>query len=169
MDKNSDFSQIIWRTEKRKIKDLKFYPNNPRFANEKDFQDLEKSIEKFNLADPLIINHDNTVIGGNFRLKVLQKKGIEEIDVRVPSRPLSKEEADELNLRLNKNQGRWDWGLLANFNESLLNEVGFSEEELKNITDFDFEDIQNTEDRERKFKDILVTCPHCQKSFNIKV
>ena len=36
----------------------------------------------------------------------------------------------ELNLRLNRNLGEWDYNLLANFNEEELLNVGFTSEEL---------------------------------------
>ena len=39
----------------------------------------------------------------------------------------------ELNLRLNKNVGEWDWNLLAEFDENLLADIGFSSEELDDI------------------------------------
>jgi DNA modification methylase len=47
------------------------------------------------------------------------------------------ERAKELSLRLNKNTGDWDWDLLAEFDESLLTDVGFSSEELDDIFDLD--------------------------------
>ncbi len=81
---------IKWSTAKRKVKDLKPCEWNPRQATEKQTQDLTKSIEKFNLADPLIINTDNVLIGGHFRLKVLKDKGIAEVDVRVPKGSIRK-------------------------------------------------------------------------------
>ena len=132
--------EIKWQNEKRKVKDLKLFEGNPREATEKQVEDLIKSLAKFNLADPLIINTDNTVISGNFRLKLLKEKEIKEIDVRVPSRTLTKKEADELNLRLNKNVGQWDYDILANFDEKLLKEVGFESEELDEIFGLDIVD-----------------------------
>jgi DNA modification methylase len=148
-------NKIIWRSEKRKLKDLKFFEGNPRRANEKQKQDLEKSLERFNLADPLIINTDGTVIGGNFRLKILKEKfdSETEIDVRVPNRTLTRQEAEELNLRLNKNQGEWDLDVLANFDEELLKEVGWGEEEIEEIFHLEtFEDEFNFEEEIKKIK-----------------
>lgn len=43
----------------------------------------------------------------------------------------------ELNLRLNKNTGEFDWDLLAKFDESFLSEVGFSTDELDDIFKLD--------------------------------
>jgi len=43
----------------------------------------------------------------------------------------------ELNLRLNRNLGEWDFKLLADFDESLLATIGFSSEELDDVFDID--------------------------------
>ena len=144
--------KIIRRSEKRKISDLKPFEGNPRKATEKEIKDLTKSLEKFNLADPLIINTNNEVIGGNFRLRLLKQKGIKEIDVRVPSRTLTREEAEELNLRLNKNLGLWDNEILANFSEELLKEVGWSGEELDDIFGIEMEEEF---DEQKEFEKVI--------------
>ena len=117
--------KIIWKTEKRKLSDLKPCEWNPRKASKKQTDDLGRSLEKFSLADPLIINTDNTLVGGHFRTKVLKEKGVDEVDVRVPNRELTEEEVKELNIRLNKNSGEFDWDLLANFDMDFLQDVGF--------------------------------------------
>ncbi len=124
--------KLIWKNEKRKLGELKSFPGNPRKSDEKQEADLDKSLDRFSLADPFIINTDNVIVGGNFRhRRMLKKYGKEQIvDVRVPSRKLTGEEAKELNLRLNKNQGSWDNDLLAKFGEDLLKYVGFGGEEL---------------------------------------
>ncbi|XOB46639.1 MAG: DNA modification methylase [Candidatus Nealsonbacteria bacterium] len=125
--------KITWKSEKREISKLKPFEGNPRKANEKEVNDLTKSLDRFNLADPLIINTTGEIIGGNFRFSLLKKKGIKDVDVRVPNRKLSRKEAEELNLRLNKNQGLWDFDILANLSEDLLKDSGFSSEELDKI------------------------------------
>lgn len=131
---------IEWRTEKRKLQELKSMEGNPRQATEKQVKDLTRSLEQFNLAAPLIINTDNTIIEGHFRFKILKDNGHKEIDVRIPNRKLTQEEVRELNLRLNKNLGEWDIDLLANFGEDSLSDIGFSSEELDNIFDLDVDE-----------------------------
>ena len=131
--------KIKWHTEKRKLADLKDWERNPRQATAKQKEDLEKSLNRFDLADPLIINTDNTIIGGHFRKRILKEKGIEEVDVRIPSRKLTDKEVEELNLRLNKNLGEWNLDLLANFSEDLLKDVGF-DDELDEIFGLDIAD-----------------------------
>lgn len=138
-------TKVIWRTERRKVSDLIPFQGNPRQASEKETVDLRKSLARFNVAEPLVVNTTGEVIGGNFRLRLLREKGVKEVDVRVPDRRLAKREVDELNLRLNKNQASWDLGLLAHFSENLLKDVGWIPDELDEIfgvaapDKFDFE------------------------------
>lgn len=124
---------ITWTSEKRKINELIPADYNPRNLTDKQAKDLNESLTRFNLADPIVINKDNKVIGGHQRLKILTKKGIDEADVRVPDRQLSEKEEKELNLRLNKNLGEWDYDLLAEFDMEMLADIGFDSKELDNI------------------------------------
>ncbi len=126
---------INWHNEKRRIKDIVPYVANPRQITEKQAKDLKASLAKFGLADPLIINTNNELIGGHQRKKILETLlGVApdfEIDVRVPDRELSIDEARELNVRLNKNAGQWDFDILANnFELDDLLEWGFEKSEL---------------------------------------
>ena len=125
--------KINWTTESIEIKDLIPAKYNPRKWPDNETRHLTESIDKFSLADPLIINKNNTVIGGHFRLKILKEKGISNADVRVPNRLLDEAEEKELNLRLNKNLGDWDYDLLADFDENLLADIGFESDELDKI------------------------------------
>lgn len=103
---------------------------NPRKLSDKQASDLRASLERFGLADPIVVNVGGGVIGGHQRIKVLADLGIEEADVRVPSRKLNDAEERELNVRLNKNLGDWDWQRLGDFDRDLLLDAGFEEGEL---------------------------------------
>lgn len=140
--------KITWKNETRKIKDLIPADYNPRQLTEKQAKQLKKSLEKFDLAEPVVINKDNTIIGGHQRLHIMSLLGKTECDVRVPAEQISPELERELNLRLNKNTGEWDWDALANnFELDFLKEVGFDDKELdkllgireKNDDDFELE------------------------------
>ena len=102
---------LTWRTEKRKIKDLKLFDGNPRKMSDKQAEQLLESLKKFNYVELIAIDQNNRVIAGNMRVQALKKLGRddEEIEVRVPSRPLTEEEAREYLLRSNKNTGEWDY------------------------------------------------------------
>lgn len=125
------------------INDLKFSEYNPRQATEKEFEDLKRSILTFGIVDPIIVNsapnRKNVVIGGHFRVNVCKQIGIDTVPVVYVNIP-ELEREQELNLRLNKNLGRWDWDLLANFDEELLKEVGFESGELDTIFGLDIDE-----------------------------
>ena len=109
---------------------------NPRKWNEAQTNALKESITKFGIVDPIICNSApermNTVIGGHFRLKVAKDLGHTEMPVvYVNIADIEKEK--ELNVRLNKNLGEFDFELLKDFGEAFLGEMGFSTEELDNI------------------------------------
>ena len=147
-----------WHSEKRNIADLKPAEYNPRQATEKEVQDLTTSIERFDLADPIVINRNNTVIGGHFRIRILKSKNITEVDVRVPDKQLTREEERELNLRLNKNLGSFDFDMLANLgDDDLLTDVGF--------TDFDLGLAVAKGEGRLLYYHKDVECPFCHKQF----
>lgn len=119
-----------------KIDDLKPSQYNPRKWDEQTINSLKESIVRFGLVDPIIVNSSterkNVVIGGHFRLKVAKELGYKEMPVIYLNIP-DIEKEKELNLRLNKNTGDWDYGLLSQFDTSLLINVGFKSEEIDDI------------------------------------
>src|SRR3989338_4814184 len=124
------------------ISELKSADYNPRRHDADAVDQLKISIERYGMVDPIIVNcapeRMNIVIGGHMRIKSAKELGIESIPVVYVNIPdVAKEK--ELNLRLNKNTGEWDLELLAEFDESLLDDVGFSSEEIDEI--FEIEDI----------------------------
>lgn len=137
-----------------KIGDLKPSEYNPRSWNEDTTEQLTESIKRFGLVDPILVNgseqRKNIVIGGHFRLKVAKDLGLTEIPVVYLDIP-EEEKERELNLRLNKNQGDWDWDLLSEFDESLLDDIGFSSEELDTIFDIEVDEPENF-DLEKELK-----------------
>ncbi len=123
-------ASVAWLNQQRRLGDLKNWPKNPRKLSDRDARELERSLRRFGYADPIIINADNEIIGGHQRRIVSLSAGLmsadEVVDVRVPDRLLSPRECEELAIRLNRNQGSWDWDLLANnFDERDLFDWGF--------------------------------------------
>ena len=118
------------------ISELKAAEYNPRRWDAVAEKQLAESIERYGIVDPLLVNdapeRKNVVIGGHFRLEVLKKLGFTEVPVVYINIP-DLEREKELNIRLNKNTGEFDWDLLAKFDEEFLSEVGFSSEELDDI------------------------------------
>lgn len=125
--------KLEWHTEKRRLSDLKPYKGNPRQMTKDQFEQLKKSVKKFNLVEIPAINTDNTLIAGNQRKNILKalKREDEEIEVRVPNRKLTPEEVWEYNIRSNLNTGSFDFDILANDNdEGDLLDLGFDKMQL---------------------------------------
>ena len=119
--------------ETRKISELKFAEYNPRTISKKQFKDLKASLSKFGLIDPIIINsskdRNNIIIGGHQRSRAWLDLGNDTIPCVILDLPINDEM--ELNLRLNKNGGKFDDDLLLNyFDEELLFDVGFTVNDL---------------------------------------
>ncbi len=113
---------------------------NPRRWDETAKEQLKQSIVRFGLVDPLIVNNatnrKNVVIGGHFRLAVAKELKIADVPV-VYVNIVDIEKERELNIRLNKNLGEFDWNKLADFDESILADIGFSSEEIDEIFGID--------------------------------
>lgn len=148
-----------------KASSLKASTYNPRKWDQSAIDGLTESIKRFGLVDPLLVNgskdRKNIVIGGHFRLKVAKDLGFKEVPVIYLDIPDEAKER-ELNLRLNKNQGDWDYELLAEFDESLLADVGFDSEELDSIFDIDV-DEPDSFDLEKELKKLDITKITVQK------
>lgn len=123
-----------------KISDLIPADYNPRKWDEQTTQNLKDSIKEFGMVDPILVNgsknRKNIVIGGHFRLKCAKDLGFTEVPVVYLDIPDENREK-ELNIRLNKNLGDWDYSLLSEFDESLLSNIGFSSEEIDDIFDLE--------------------------------
>ena len=139
------------KIEKIKINKLKPAFYNPRQISTKQYKDLKESIEKFDLVDPIIVNKCLTVVGGHQRLKICKELRYTEIDCVVLD--LSKEEERELNIRLNKSGGEWDFDLLSNFEIEELKDWGFKEIELG----LNIDKIENTEEQKDDSYIITIT------------
>ena len=149
--------QLSWKTEKRKVRDLVEYDGNPRIISDRQMEILQDSLNRYSLAEIPAINLDNKVLAGNQRLKalVLMGKADEEIDVRVPSRKLTKKEAEEYLLLSNRSGGEWNWDALQEFSPDLLLDLGFDDNDLSRIWDDLLEihdDSFNTEKALKKAK-----------------
>lgn len=96
---------------------IKPNPNNPRTIKGGKLAKLKKSISEFPemmQMRPIIVDEDYVIIGGNMRLKALEKLGYKEID---PSwvkmiEGLSEEQKKEFVVKDNLNYGEWDWDIL---------------------------------------------------------
>ena len=152
-----------------KVSDLIFAEYNPRELTKDQHQDLKDSITRFGFVDPLIVNthkeRKNILVGGHQRLKIAKELSYSEVPcVEIELTP---EKEKELNVRLNKNTGQWDWDSLANyFDAGELLKWGFTEDELQftepeevqGLTDDD--DVPEVEESITKQGDLWILGEH---------
>ncbi len=130
---------------------------NPRKHSKEQMDQLKKSIKRFSMVDPIIVNsapdRKGVVIGGHFRMEAAKELGMATVPVvylNIPDINLEK----ELNLRLNANTGEFDFDLLANFDESFLAEVGFLSEDLDSI--FQMDETPEVFDLQKELKKLKI-------------
>ena len=134
------------KIESRKLFTLEFAEYNPRTISKKQFKDLKKSIIEFGIVAPIVVNinkdRENVIVGGHQRVRALQDLGHESVLCALVDLPLQEEM--KLNLRLNKNGGKFDDDMLINyFDEEVLFEVGFTANDLDiNIDKYEDNQLQ---------------------------
>jgi len=97
-------------------------PYNPRKdlkPDDRQYQQLVRSIDEFGFVEPLVWNtRTGNLVGGHQRFKVLLAQGVQKVQVSVIDLPMAKEKA--LNVALNKISGAWDNDKLAELLDELL-------------------------------------------------
>ena len=133
-------------------------PWNPRAWDDAASSHLRESIERFGFVDPLIVNsypeRKNIIIGGHFRWTIAKSLGLAKVPVVYI--PLTEDKERELNLRLNRNTGEWDYDLLKEFDTSLLLEVGFDNKDLGEMWNDALETEEDGFDADKELAKIVV-------------
>ncbi len=151
--------KLSWHTETRTVAELVPNPKNPRTMSPKQVDDLQKSLTKYGVVEPPVIDTDNRVIAGHQRLAALKMLGREKekVPVRVPNRKLTKREYDQYLLTSNRVHGDFDWEKLAeNFDIDTVLASGFDDADLAIM----FDDIMVEDDEfeiEKELKKIKKT------------
>ena len=83
-----------------KIDDLKFAEYNPRKISSKEMIKLKNSLKEFGFVQSIIINQDNTIVGGHQRVKAARELGM--IKVPCVTVDLDKEKEKALNIALHR-------------------------------------------------------------------
>ncbi len=143
---------ITWIRGSRRVDEIIPNSGNPRCITKHDQDHLRKSLEIFGMCQPLVLNTDGMIIGGHQRYQVLCKMKVPEVDCYIPNRFLEKEEVAELTIRLNRNQGDWDYEMLANgYSPDDLVDFGFT------IEDLHLEEIPGSDPSEEEGKKLRAT------------
>lgn len=135
-------------------------PLNPRLWSEKATEDLEQSIKRFGLTEPLLVNaypkRKNRILSGHFRWTIAKKLGLKTVPVVFVNIASEKKER-ELLLRMNANQGAWDFDLLKSFDIDLLLDVGFDTGDLSAVFDDNLDVEDDGFDEEKAVEEALNT------------
>lgn len=121
-----------------KIDDLIGAEYNPRKLSLEQKQTIKDSIARFGLVDPVLVNINKArkgiIIGGHQRTMIARELGFKKMPCIELDLTLEKEK--ELNVRLNKNTGEFDFDLLSeHFEDSELISWGFDEDDLEFFDD----------------------------------
>ena len=151
------------------INTLKEYEKNAKLHPQEQIEQIKKSIQEFNMIDPIGVWKDNSIIEGNGRYKACMQLGIKEVPI-IRLDHLSDEERKAYTLAHNKltmnsdfdidilkteleNLKELDFDLeLTGFNIDELDDI-FQTEEEQEIVEDDF-DIEPPEEPKAKLGDI---------------
>lgn len=121
-------NELKWITDNVTIRDLKEYEHNPRRMTKAKFQKLVASVSQDGYHQRILVDTDNTIIGGHSRKAALMAAGYkpsDAIEVLKAQRKLTEEEFKRLNIRDNLGYGDFDYEILANhFDMENLIELG---------------------------------------------
>lgn len=140
------------------ISDLVSAEYNPRKMSSEQSQALRESITRFGFVDPVIVNMHpermNILVGGHQRVRIAREMGFETVPAVHVS--LTRDQERELNVRLNKNTGEFDFDLLAEyFSADELSDWGFTDEELRAFDTI--EDIVEEDEHETLLPEVAVS------------
>src|SRR3990167_2454248 len=98
---------LIWKTEKRKVAELKPYPKNAKKHPKKQIEQIAASIKEFGFNQPVVIDKQNIIIVGHGRYEAAKLLKLEEVPTIMVD--LTDEQARAYRLADNKlNESDWD-------------------------------------------------------------
>lgn len=127
----------IVNIEIKKLKPAEYNPRLDLQPEDKEYQDIKRSIIEFGLVEPLVINKGYIVVSGHQRLKVLKELNFVTVPCVIVD--LDKQKEKMLNIALNKINGDWDSIKLKDILEELdtgeldITLTGFDEKEIENL------------------------------------
>ena len=129
------------KMEVRKLSDLipaDYNPREPLAPGDPEYEALKKSIQENTYVEPIVVNFDNTIIGGHQRRRVMMDLGYTDASVVVVNIQ-DKNKERMANLALNKITGRWDTEKLKEILVGLdldgydFTAAGFTRNELEDL------------------------------------
>ncbi len=139
---------------RKKIKDLNPATYNPRIITDDEYEGLKNSLRTFGLVEPIVINKDNTIIGGHQRTRAWEELGNTEIDCYIVD--LDKKLEKKLNVVLNSHaiSGKYDDILLGEVLEELKLDDDYFDLKLDRLETVSFDDLNEQTEIDSEEKDI---------------
>ena len=137
------------KLKERKVIELISAEYNPRIITEEELTQLQDSIKRFGLVEPILVNinkqRKDIIISGHQRLKACVALDMTVVPCIELDLTLPKEK--ELNVRMNKAGGRFDVDMLTtHFDKDVLLDIGFKDFEFTNTDvsiDNLFDDVED--------------------------
>ena len=160
-----------YQIEKVNIETVKLNPRNPRKITDEMFEKLKDSINnnpKLLALNPLKIDENGVIIGGNMRYLALQKLGHKEIYV-IRASDFTEEEKKRAVILDNISFGFWDFDMLgADYEQADLLAMGMTGFQL-GIDDDEPEPDNLTAGKNDKKPTIKITCETTEQLEAVKV
>lgn len=134
------------------INTLKEYEKNAKLHPQEQIEQIKKSIQSFNMIDPIGVWKDNTIIEGNGRYKACKELGYTKVPI-IRLDHLTDEERKAYTLAHNKLTMNSDFDLdilqeeLDNFDTIDMSDFGF--ENIDIVEDFDEKDLEDEREKEK--------------------
>lgn len=133
-------AEIKWITEIVEINLLKPHPNNPRTNSKEQYSTILDSIRECGYYNPIICDHDFTILGGHHRLRALKKlmregfPHFKKIEIRRAAEKLPDDIATRILVADNLSHGNFDIDILASLCDvGQLLRYGFNDTILKDM------------------------------------
>ncbi len=129
-----------------KIEELIAADYNPRKISKLELEKLTASIRTHGFVEPIVVNFDNTIIGGHQRVKAAIPLGMDEVPAIRINVPKDQERA--LNVALNRIAGEFDEEKLAllvqKLNEEMRQQTGLDADEIEKLLAKEVEKTEKT-------------------------
>jgi hypothetical protein len=119
---NTEMWALIKEAKIMPLKKIHLNPDNPRVIEDAEYKKLVTSVRDFPIMlkiNPIKVNENMMVLGGNQRLKACIDAGYKEVPIMDIS-ALTPEQQDEFLIKDNLPYGQWDWDIIAGWDLEML-------------------------------------------------
>ena len=152
MKQTTKFDDGTWKTELRKISDLKPNPKNPRTITKDTIKPLRQSMRDNGYTDRIMIDNHNMILSGHARWLIFKEEDPNaEIECLVAQRELTEEEKQRAIIGLNRDGGIDDiTALQMDFDPVILAQYDITVDKSDEYNTKEIEEVEIPEDVETR-------------------